>query len=88
MIITKRINVLSGEIKLISAKGLAKYLINGCSILNATKYFVQEDGVQNDLIFQPVFMKFKTSTNNDMVMVRKSKALSNESIKPLANFCP
>ena len=55
---TKLMNGLSGEVKLISTKGLTKNLRNGYSFLNDAKY-IFEDGSQNYLILQPVFKYFK-----------------------------
>ena len=72
-----------GEVKVISSKGLAKDLINGCSVLNVAKYFV-EDGSQNCALLQLVFKYFKTPANNNMAMAWKSKCLPDESIKPPA----
>ena len=71
------------EVKVISSKGLAKDLINGCSVLNVAKYFV-EDGSQNCALLQLVFKYFKTPANNNMAMAWKSKCLPDESIKPPA----
>ena len=45
-----KLSDLPGEVKLISTKRLTKYVINGYSILNGAKYFI-EDGSQNCLIF-------------------------------------
>ena len=39
--VDKKLNNLSGKVKLISIKGLTKDLINGCSIFNAAKYFIE-----------------------------------------------
>ena len=51
-----------------------------------TSYFIgkshfEEDGVQNYLIFQPMYKYFKT-TNSDYILSWISKGLSNESITP------
>ena len=54
--------------------------INGYSILNGAKYFV-EDGTQNHFILQPLIKYFKPITNN-VLMTWKSKCLSDESTKP------
>ena len=56
----KKLNYLSREIKLISAKGLRKDLINGYIVLNGAKYFT-ENGSQNYLIFQPLLKYFEAS---------------------------
>ena len=80
--VDKKLNNLSGKVKLISIKGITKDLINGCSIFNAAKYFI-EDGPQNYLVFQPLIRYFKLITNI-AVMRRKCKSLSDESIKPTA----
>ena len=63
-----------------SAKGLTNDLINGYSILNGAKYFV-EDGSQNCLVFQPVFEQFQIITGADKIFVLKSKGLSKEIFK-------
>ena len=42
----------------------------------------EDDGMQNYLVFQPVFKYFKTPTNR--VIEWESKGLSKESIKPSA----
>ena len=60
----KLINDLSGEVKLISTKGLAKELISGYSILNGAKYFSREDGLQNYDVFEPVLRYLKPLTND------------------------
>ena len=49
--VEKKLNDLSGEVKLILAKGLTKDLVNGCSILNGANYFSREDRTQNYLLF-------------------------------------
>ena len=51
-----------------------------------SSYFIgkshfEEDGVQNYLIFQPMYKYFKT-TNSDYILSWISKGLSNESITP------
>ena len=58
-------------------------MINGCSILNGAKYFVENES-SNYLVFQLVFRYFQIPANNNMVMVLKFKSLSDEVIKPLA----
>ena len=67
-----------GEVKLTSTNGLTRDLINGYSIFNGAKYFV-EDESQNYLIFQSLFRYLKTSANN-IAMTWKSKGLADESI--------
>ena len=74
------ISDLSWEIKLTSIKRLTKVLINGYSILNGERYFV-EDGSQNCLVFQSDFKYFQTFTGTDKFFARKSKVLLKESIK-------
>ena len=60
-------------------------MINGYSILNGAKYFV-EDRSQNYFIFQPLLKYFNASrtTVNAKTVALKSKGLSDESIKPPA----
>ena len=50
------------------------------------KIHFDEDGTQNYLVFQPIIRYFKvnTITNTDYVSSRKSKGLSDETIKPTA----
>ena len=48
--VLKKLNNLSGEIKLLSTKGLTKDLINGYSILNSAKYF-SDGGSQSHFVF-------------------------------------
>ena len=48
--------------------------------------FDSEDGSQAYLIFQPVYRYFKTVTNTNYILSRKSKGLSAESIKPLTHL--
>ena len=72
-----------GEVKVMSSKGLAKDLINGCSVLNGAKCFV-EDGSQDCVLLQLAFKYFKTPANNNMAMAWKSKRIPDESIKPPA----
>ena len=59
----------------------SKTFDSSCSI---GKNHVEEDGVKNYLVFQPIIRYFKvnTITNTDYVSSRKSKGLSAESIKP------
>ena len=68
-------NELSEKVELISRKGLTEDLINKNSILNGEKYFSREYALQNYLTFQPVLGYFIPATN-DMIMVWKSKGLS------------
>ena len=69
------------EFKLMLKKVLTKDLINGYSIFNGVKCFV-ENGSLNHVVFQPVFKYFKKPANNNMVVAQKSKVLSNESRNP------
>ena len=62
---------------------------NELNELNAfdSGYFIgkshfEEDGVQNYLVFQPMYRYFKMITNTDYISSWKSKGLSAESIKP------
>ena len=50
------------------------------SIFSGAKYFT-EDGLQNYLVFQPVFKYFQTFTGTDKIFAWKSKGLSEDSIK-------
>ena len=43
-----------------------------------------EDGVQNYVVFQPMYRCFKVITNTDYISSWKSKGLSDESFKPPA----
>ena len=52
-----------------------------------SSYFIRkshfgEDGIQNYLVFQPMYRYFKMITNTDYISSWKSKGLSDESIKP------
>ena len=52
-----------------------------------SSYFIgkshfEEDGTQNDLVFQPLNKYFKVITNIDYILSGKSKGLSAERIKP------
>ena len=44
--------------------------------------YIEEDGAQNYLVFQPITKYYKVITNTDYVSSWKSKGLSAESIKP------
>ena len=55
------------EFKLMLKKVLTKDLINGYSIFNGVKCFV-ENGSLNHVVFQPVFKYFKKPANNNMVV--------------------
>ena len=46
------------------------------------KSHFDEDGTQNYLVFQPMYIYFKVITNTDYISSWKSKGLSSESIKP------
>ena len=46
------------------------------------KSHFEEDGTQNDLVFQPISKYFTLITNTDYISSRKSKGLSDGSIKP------
>lgn len=48
--VLKKLNNLSGEIKLLSTKGLTKDLINEYSIVNSAKYF-SDGGSQSNFVF-------------------------------------
>ena len=45
---------------------MTKDLINGYSIFNGARYFLK-DGLQNCLVFEPVFKYFQTFTDNDKI---------------------
>ena len=52
-----------------------------------SSYFIgkshfEEDGTQNDLVFQPLNKYFKVIINTDYILSGKSKRLSAERIKP------
>ena len=46
------------------------------------KSHIEEDGLQNYLVFQPINRYFKVIANSDYVSSWKSKGLSAETIKP------
>ena len=46
------------------------------------KRHFEEDGIQNYLVFKPVFRYFKNITNTDYISSWKSKGLSAECTKP------
>ena len=53
--------------------------------------FVDNDGTENYLVFQPIYRYFKLIANTKYFAEWKSKGLSDESIKPLSisdNSCP
>ena len=55
------------------------------------KSHFEDDGTQNWLVFQPIHRYFKTASNNpSIILSRKSKGLSDESIKTptTSNKCP
>ena len=80
LLVNNELNELSEKVELISRKRLTEDLTNKNSILNGEKYFSREYGSQNFLTFQPVLVYF-IPTTNDMVMVWKSKGLSDKSTK-------
>ena len=82
---TTLVNDLSGEFKLISTKGSAIYLVNGYSILNGAKYFV-EDGSQNQLVFQPVLKYFETFTDTDKILHGNLKDCKKRFLKDFFSF--
>ena len=47
-----------------------------------SKSHFEEDGTQNYLVFQPMYIYFKMITNTNYISSQKSKELSAESIKP------
>ena len=75
LLVNNELNELSEKVELISRKGLTEDLTSKNSILNGEKYFSREYALQNYLTFQPVLGYFIPATN-DMVMVWKSKGLS------------
>ena len=77
---TKLKDDLSREVKLILTKRITKDLINGFSIVNGAKYFVESES-QNYLVFQTVFNYFQTFTGTDKSFAWKPKALPEETIK-------
>ena len=44
----------------------------------------EDDVILNYILFQPVYKYFKNIASSDFISERKSKGLSNESIKPSA----
>ena len=54
VLVEKKLNKLSGKVKLISTELLTKDLINEYSILNGAENLI-EDGLKNYFIFQPLF---------------------------------
>ena len=48
------------------------------------KSHFEEDGIQNYLVFQPMYRYFKVIANTRYISSWKSKGLSDESIKPPA----
>ena len=46
------------------------------------KNYFGEDGAQNYLVFQPLFRYFKVNNNTNIVLLWKSKGLSDNAIKP------
>ena len=52
---------LSNEVKLLLTKVFTKDMINGYSILNEAKYFI-EDRSQNFLLLKPIYSTFKMTT--------------------------
>ena len=47
-------------------------------------HFVDNDGTENYLVFQPIYRYLKVIANTKYISERKSKGLSNEGIKPPA----
>ena len=52
-------------------------------VISVVSHF-EYDGMQNYLVFQPVYRYFKNNVNNDHISLGKSQGLSDESIKPPA----
>ena len=46
------------------------------------KNYFEEDGTQNNLVFQPFYRYFTIITNTDYISSSKSKGLSDQSFKP------
>ena len=46
------------------------------------KNYFENDGTQNYLVFQPMYKYFKTTPTTHTILSRKSKGLSDETIKP------
>ena len=85
------LNELSKKVKAISAKGLKKYFINKCSILNGAKYFSL--GIfQNYLVFIPAEKYIKYFNGTTRIKLWKSNGMSEESIENItksdSNFAP
>ena len=51
------------------------------SYFRGRNHFVNDDGTQNDLIFQPIYKYFKKIGNTERISSWKSKGLSDEIIK-------
>ena len=68
------------KVKVISTKGLTKYLINKFSILNGAKYFFA--GIfQNYLVFMPAKKHLKYFSSTTHIDLWKSNGMSEENIK-------
>ena len=79
-VITKR----NFDAKIIELENNIKKLQTFDSSYFRGKSHFEEDGVQNYLVFQPMYRYFKMITNTDYISSWKSKGLSAESIKPPA----
>ena len=77
-VITKR----NFDAKIIELENNIKKLQTFDSSYFKGKSHFEEDGVQNYLVFQPMYRYFKMITNTDYISSWKSKGLSAESIKP------
>ena len=77
-VITKR----NFDAKIIELENNIKKLQTFDSSYFRGKSHFEEDGVQNYLVFQPMYRYFKMITNTDYISSWKSKGLSDESIKP------
>ena len=77
-VITKR----NFDAKIIELENNIKKLQTFDSSYFRGKSHFEEDGVQNYLVFQPMYRYFKMITNTNYISSWKSKGLSAESIKP------
>ena len=84
-------NKLSKKVKIISTKGLTKYLTNKFSILNGAKYFSFQI-FENYLVFIPVTKYIKYFHGTSQIYSWKSNEMSEESTENIttseSSFAP
>ena len=61
-------------------KNRKKNIKRSIQVLSFIKFILEDDGMQNYLVFQPAFKYLVAPTN--MIIAQTSKGLSGESIKP------